>query len=92
MQSPSQTCKLVAEQLSEAERLTLQRYAAVAAGYDANIPHMMAKFWYLIENAHNRHHRAMADLMAGRNVAADRCTDACMLFAQLLDAIETPTP
>lgn len=83
---------MIAPELPEADRLTLQRYAAVAAGYDANTPHLVAKFWYLINNAHNRHHRTMAALMDGRKVSAERCVDACACMAQLLDAIETPTP
>ena len=78
--------------VTEADRLTIQSYAAVGDGYDGDIPHLVAKFRYLIDNAHNRHHRTMRALMEGRRLPPERVTEACTLFASLLNAIETPTP
>ena len=78
--------------ITDDERLAVQRYAAVEWGFDKDLPHMVAKFRYLIDNAHNRHHRTMRLLMAGRELPPERVTEACTLFARLLDAIETPTP
>ena len=78
--------------LPEAQKLTLQRYVAVGEGYDADTPHMVAKFWYLVDNAHNRHHRTMRAMIEGRTLPPEQVAEACTLFARLLDAIETPTP
>lgn len=78
--------------MTEAEIRALRRYVAVGDGYDADLPHMVAKFRYLIDCAHNRHHRTMRALMEGREVSAERISAACAKFNELLNAIETPTP
>lgn len=82
----------ISHDLPDEQKLTLQRYIAVGEGYDADTPHMVAKFWYLVDNADNRHHRTMRALIDGRKPPTASVDEACALFAKLLDAIETPTP
>lgn len=79
----------IGERMTEAEELTLQRFAALARGYDRGVPRLTWMYLYLLENVHNRHIRAMTRHMEGRGTADQ---EACRVVAKALGEIDPSAP
>lgn len=75
--------------MTEAEKLTLQRFTALAEGFDRGVPGLTWMYLYLIENVHNRHIRRMTMLMEGRSVPHE---EACAAVATALSEIDPNAP
>ena len=75
--------------MTEADELTIQRFAAIARGYDKGVPRLAWIYLYLIEHVHNRHIRRMTMLMEGAHVPHE---EACRVVAKALDEIDPGHP
>ena len=75
--------------MTEAEKLTLQRFTALAEGFDRGASRLTWMYLYLIEHVHNQHIRRMTMLMEGKAVPHE---EACATIAAALGEIDPNAP